>query len=142
MFQEREVDMENSSIGPVTRTMNLTLETLGSETVVYDHERHRVHCLNESTSFIWRECDGRTQIEEIAIRLPEMGLAGGSRHRAKCAQGSGSRSSACRSRTVSWQRFAFTADAGTEIEISCGLRGRTFSRDHVDRRTYTGDGSI
>src|SRR5438874_10500205 len=66
--------MENSHIGPIARTTNLTVKTLGSETVVYDHERHRVHCLNQSTSFIWQECDGRTQVEEIATRLPDMGL--------------------------------------------------------------------
>jgi Coenzyme PQQ synthesis protein D (PqqD) len=66
--------MENSPIGPVARKSNLTVEALGSETVVYDHERHRVHCLNQSTSFIWQECDGRTQIEEIATHLPAMGL--------------------------------------------------------------------
>jgi hypothetical protein len=52
----------------------LTIEELALETVVYDHKRNRMHCLNPSTSFIWRRCDGQTKLEEIAARLPEVDL--------------------------------------------------------------------
>lgn len=66
--------MESLPIGPVARKTDLTVEDLPSETVVYDHKRHRIHCLNRSTSFIWQRCDGRTKIEDIAAHLPEAGL--------------------------------------------------------------------
>lgn len=66
--------MENSTIGPLARKADLTVEDLLSEMVVYDHKRNRIHCLNQSTSFIWRRCDGCTKIEEIAAGLPEIGL--------------------------------------------------------------------
>ncbi len=67
-------NMENQTVGPLARKTDLTIEQLPSETVVYDHKRHRVHCLNHSTSFIWACCDGRTTIEDMAARLPESGL--------------------------------------------------------------------
>src|SRR5437868_6083128 len=67
-------NMQNSPIGPLAHKEDLLVEAVGSETVVYDNERHRVHCLNQSTSFIWRQCDGQTKTEDIASRLPEIGL--------------------------------------------------------------------
>jgi hypothetical protein len=66
--------MENSAIMPLARKTDLTVEDLPTEMVVYDHKRHRIHCLNRSTSFIWQRCDGRTKIEDIAAGLPEVGL--------------------------------------------------------------------
>jgi hypothetical protein len=66
--------MERSPLGPLARKEELTIEDLPSETVVYDRTRNRMHCLNRSTSFIWRRCDGNTKIEEIAAHLPEVGL--------------------------------------------------------------------
>jgi hypothetical protein len=47
----------------------LITEDLATETVVYDPESHRVHCLNQTVSFVWSRCDGRTTEEEIAQRL-------------------------------------------------------------------------
>ena len=66
--------MENSPVGPIARNTDLTVESLPSETVVYDHQRNCIHCLNQSTSFIWQRCDGQTTIEGMAARLPEAGL--------------------------------------------------------------------
>jgi Coenzyme PQQ synthesis protein D (PqqD) len=66
--------MENSSLGPVTRKADLTIEDLPAELVVYDRQRNRMHCLNRSTSFIWRLCDGHTTVEQIATRLPQVDL--------------------------------------------------------------------
>ena len=66
--------MENSPVGPVARKTDLTIESLPSETVVYDHQRHRIHCLNQSTSFIWQRCDGKATIDDIATQLPGAGL--------------------------------------------------------------------
>ncbi len=54
---------------PVARTTELIVEALPSETIVYDTTNHRVHCLNETASLIWRHCDGQTSVEQIANHL-------------------------------------------------------------------------
>ena len=56
---------------PIARTTDLTIEALPSETVVYDTTNHRVHCLNEMAGLIWRHCDGKSSVEQIAGRLSE-----------------------------------------------------------------------
>ena len=66
--------MENAAAGPLARKADLTIEDLPSEVVVYDHKRNRIHCLNQSTSFIWRSCDGRASIEDLTAALPKIGL--------------------------------------------------------------------
>ena len=66
--------METLPIRPVARQKDLIVEKLASESVVYDQKRHRMHCLNGSTSLIWQACDGQTTIEDIAARLPTVGL--------------------------------------------------------------------
>lgn len=66
--------MENSAAQPLARKADLTIEYLPSEVVVYDHKRNRIHCLNQSTSFIWRSCDGRTSIGDMTATLPKIGL--------------------------------------------------------------------
>lgn len=66
--------MGNTTTGPLAQKTDLTIENLGSEMIVYDHKRKRIHSLNRSTSFIWQRCDGRTKIEDIAADLPEIGL--------------------------------------------------------------------
>lgn len=57
--------------GPLARRSGLTVEIVGRETVVYDHERHRVHLLNAALAFIWQQCDGKTALADIASRLPD-----------------------------------------------------------------------
>jgi hypothetical protein len=57
--------------GPLARNKELTVEHLLTETVVYDHQRHRVHCLNQTLAFVWQQCDGHTSVQEMAARLPD-----------------------------------------------------------------------
>lgn len=54
---------------PLARTTGLIVETLPSETVVYDTAKHKVHCLNKTASLIWQCCDGNTGVDQIADRL-------------------------------------------------------------------------
>jgi hypothetical protein len=37
--------------------------------VVYDRERHRVHRLNRAAALVWRHCDGKTTVAELAALL-------------------------------------------------------------------------
>jgi hypothetical protein len=54
---------------PRARDAELVVEPLGEETLVYDLERHKALCLGPRTAWVWRHCDGKTTVEEIASRL-------------------------------------------------------------------------
>jgi len=36
------------------------------EVLVYDLDTNKAHCLNKSAAFVWRSCDGKTSISDIA----------------------------------------------------------------------------
>lgn len=42
------------------------MEPVGVETLVYDLERHRAHCLNRTAALVWSACDGRRDAAAIA----------------------------------------------------------------------------
>src|SRR5262245_50811982 len=54
---------------PTARQEGLLVETLADEVLVYDLNRKKAHCLNQSAAKVWEHCDGRTTIKEIASRL-------------------------------------------------------------------------
>jgi len=45
-------------------------EEAGGEMLVYNLERHRVHCLNDTAVLIWKLCTGRRTVNQIAAELP------------------------------------------------------------------------
>lgn len=54
---------------PTAREGELVTQDLPGEVLVYDMRTNRVHCLNESVANVWRLCDGRTRVGEIASQL-------------------------------------------------------------------------
>src|SRR5438105_12379199 len=55
---------------PEARSEGLIVEALpGGEVLVYDLATHRAHSLNPSAALVWRQCDGRTSIEDAALQL-------------------------------------------------------------------------
>jgi hypothetical protein len=66
-------------IPPAARSHKLTIQQLGDETLVFDHENGKAHCLNPIAGRVWKACDGRTSLAKLARRLelPEaaVGLA-------------------------------------------------------------------
>lgn len=54
---------------PQARTQGLVVQEMGDETLVYDLERHRAHCLNGALAAVWLACDGLATVDEIAARL-------------------------------------------------------------------------
>ncbi len=59
---------------PRARSDGLLVEEMDSETLVYDLESNKAHCLNRSAAEVWRSADGATPIPEIAGRLRDLGL--------------------------------------------------------------------
>ena len=56
---------------PRARQDELVVEELPDETLVYDLERHKARCLNRTAALVWRHCDGRTSVAEVAGLLEE-----------------------------------------------------------------------
>ena len=54
---------------PAARTSRLVVRELAEETLVYDEERHRAHCLNRTAALVWKHCDGKTPVSRIAERV-------------------------------------------------------------------------
>lgn len=54
---------------PLARKEGLLVETLPDEVLVYDLERKKAHCLNQTAALIWQHCDGRRTVSEIALAL-------------------------------------------------------------------------
>jgi hypothetical protein len=56
---------------PTARTEGLVVEEFAGEVLVYDLRRHKGHCLNSTAALVWRRCDGRTTVAEVAATLQE-----------------------------------------------------------------------
>lgn len=54
---------------PQARTAGLVIQELPDELLVYDLERDKAHCLNQTAAVIWKSCDGKTSVSELAGRL-------------------------------------------------------------------------
>ena len=54
---------------PIARKEGLLVETLPDEVLVYDLDRKKAHCLNQTAALIWQHCDGRRSVSEIARAL-------------------------------------------------------------------------
>jgi hypothetical protein len=48
------------------REEDVLVQELPDETLVYDLKRNKAHCLNRTAALVWRHCDGRTTVGEIA----------------------------------------------------------------------------
>lgn len=56
---------------PLARREKLTISELGDELVIYDKLSEKTHCLNATSAWVWRHCDGQTSIEELTAGLHE-----------------------------------------------------------------------
>jgi hypothetical protein len=59
---------------PRARTKELVIQELPDEVLVYDMERQKAHCLNQTSAFVWKHCDGKTTLAKMT-RLLEQRLA-------------------------------------------------------------------
>ena len=54
---------------PKARNRNIVVQQMDGETLIYDLTSDKACCLNETSSNVWRLCDGTRTIGEIAVEL-------------------------------------------------------------------------
>jgi hypothetical protein len=59
----------NDEMMPRARKSGLVVKGLNDEVLVYDLERDKAHSLNSSAAFIWKKCNGRRSVSEVAQAL-------------------------------------------------------------------------
>jgi hypothetical protein len=50
---------------PLARAQGVVVQALPDEVLVYDLERHKAHCLNQTAALVWKHCDGHTSVAEM-----------------------------------------------------------------------------
>jgi len=63
MRKEREQSL------PEARKKGLIVQQLADEVLVYDQQRHKAHCLNNTAALVWERCDGKTSVAKITEKL-------------------------------------------------------------------------
>lgn len=58
-----------NSINPKARDENLVVQELPTETLIYDLKTNEAHCLNETAARVWKYCDGKTPVTDMAKLL-------------------------------------------------------------------------
>jgi Coenzyme PQQ synthesis protein D (PqqD) len=53
------------------QSANLILEDVRDELMIYDPERNKAFCLNQTAAYVWRHSDGKTTVAEMAKRMEE-----------------------------------------------------------------------
>ncbi|MBS1807098.1 MAG: PqqD family protein [Acidobacteria bacterium] len=61
----------NQNLLPQARTNNLVTQEMPDEILVYDLKNHKAHCLNQTAAAVWKYCDGKTSVTEIAALIKQ-----------------------------------------------------------------------
>ena len=59
----------DEQVVPRARKAGLVVKALHDEVLVYDLERDKAHSLNASASFVWKKCNGRRTVADVAQAL-------------------------------------------------------------------------
>lgn len=54
---------------PRARKEGLVVQEMPDEVLVYDLARHKAHCLNQTAALVWKRCDGKTSVKQMARLL-------------------------------------------------------------------------
>lgn len=50
---------------PKARREQLIIKELPDETLVYDLEREKAHCLNQTSALVWKNCNGKKSVAQL-----------------------------------------------------------------------------
>jgi hypothetical protein len=56
---------------PRARQAGLIIRELEEETLVYDLDTDKAHCLNQTAARIWKHCDGTSSVAQLCERLSQ-----------------------------------------------------------------------
>jgi len=56
---------------PKAREKDLVTRQIPGELLVYDLKRHKAFCLNETAAAVWKNCNGKRNIDELARLLSD-----------------------------------------------------------------------
>ncbi len=62
-------NMQHTGFGasvPAARIDDLVITESADEVLVYDKQRHEIHHLNQASAAVWRLCDGKRSVAELA----------------------------------------------------------------------------
>lgn len=51
---------------PIARKNDLVVQDMPDEVLVYDLNSNKAHCLNQTAAMVWKSCDGKNSVSEIA----------------------------------------------------------------------------
>lgn len=51
---------------PIARQEGLVVQEVPNEVLVFDLNSNKAHCLNETAAFVWKSCDGKNSVSDIA----------------------------------------------------------------------------
>ena len=54
---------------PVARKLDLVTREMPDEMLVYDLKTHQAHCLNQTAATVWKYCNGKNSVTDIAELL-------------------------------------------------------------------------
>jgi len=54
---------------PLGRHSDIVIQAAGDETLIYDLKTNKAYCLNESSSAIWKLCDGNRSVSEMSFEM-------------------------------------------------------------------------
>ena len=54
---------------PKARKADLVTRQIPGELLVYDLKRHKAFCLNDTAATIWKNCDGKRTVKDLALTL-------------------------------------------------------------------------
>jgi len=56
---------------PKARQEQLIIKELPDELLIYDLQRDKAHCLNETAALVWKNCDGHKTVEQLRELMEE-----------------------------------------------------------------------
>lgn len=59
----------NSHNLPKARSSELLTREIPGELLIYDMKRHTAYCLNETAAYIWKQCNGKRTVPQLARQL-------------------------------------------------------------------------
>lgn len=59
---------DENRIKPISLKSNVLVQESKKELLLYDQERNKAYCLNETSAMIWNLCDGENTVEDIRRR--------------------------------------------------------------------------